>query len=604
MDPGYGGSEYDPGGSGSGSGSRMDPGYGGSEYDPGGSGSGSGSRMDPGYGGSEYDPGGSGGPQGSQPGSGGPQGSQPGGPQGSQPGPGGPGANPGGPGAPAGAAGAGNQGGGLGGFLGGLLGGGKSDQPAAEATASPSADLIAQAEAAMRNGKEKAAFQLLYGSALVDDESELLDQYMWVNALKHPALAVRWGVGVHVVVPKTLTGSYYPVGEDQNLPERRSRRGGRGGGYGGGYDGGGSGARGPGYDYGDGSGGYGGSGSGQSGQGASQQLTKLTGELGTTLVTRLKANIAEGHYGDLLTHLSQVAVQRQGNNAYGAGGYPGAGGGYGSGYPGSGGPAAGSAGGGSGMNMGAPGGSFPGSGGGPGTGMVPGGPGGAGGPGGPGMGMGAPGGPGGPGGRGAGGPGVDDAPDGVQSLGAGIVMLGEGTAKELLEAAEDQGVDVLVLFDVNIKKNYKTGIVTNETKMIVYDVNKGEDLYKSKGINNVKVQIARKEEKEEEDLVEAAFEKMFTALDEDKETGLRVTEIPDALTPENVKGYVSSLLTSEQFDRLPLLAEIKFFHHRGLITDEMLTKAFQHVLGEMDGAKLAEGKPAERLTVIESLIEP
>ena len=121
------------------------------------------------------------------------------------------------------------------------------------------------------------------------------------------------------------------------------------------------------------------------------------------------------------------------------------------------------------MNMGAPGGpprgsGFPGSGGGgSGAGMIPGGPG---------MGMGAPGG----GPAAGGGRGVGDAPDGVESLGAGIVMLGEGTEKELLEAAEDQGVDVLVLFDVDIKKNYKIGTVTNETKMVVFDVKKGEQL--------------------------------------------------------------------------------------------------------------------------------
>ena len=183
-------------------------------------------------------------------------------------------------------------------------------------------------------------------------------------------------------------------------------------------------------------------------------------------------------------------------------------------------------------------------------------------------------------------------------------MLGEGTVKELLEAAEDQGLDVMVLFDVNIKKNFKTGLVTNETKMVVYNVKKGDYFYKSKGINNVKVQIQRKEDEDEEDLVEAAFDKMFTALDENSETGLRMKEIPDALTPENVKSYVTGLLSSEQFDRLPVLAEIKFFHHRGLITDEMLTKAYQHVLGELDGAKLAEGKPEERVAVIESLVDP
>ncbi len=194
--------------------------------------------------------------------------------------------------------------------------------------------------------------------------------------------------------------------------------------------------------------------------------------------------------------------------------------------------------------------------------------------------------------------------DGAEYLAAGIAMLGEGTPKELLEAAEDQGLDVLVVFEVNIKENYKTGLITNETRMVVYSVKKGKEIYKSKDINNIKVQIARAEGmSDDEDIVEDTFDKMFTALGDDPESGLTVRDIPEALTPENVKGYVAALISSEQFDRLPVLAEIKFFHHRGLITDEMLTKAFQHVLGELEGAKLAEGKADERLAVVTPLIE-
>ena len=78
------------------------------------------------------------------------------------------------------------------------------------------------------------------------------------------------------------------------------------------------------------------------------------------------------------------------------------------------------------------------------------------------------------------------------SLMAGVTMLGEGSTKELLEKAADQRIDVLVLFEVEVTQNLKTNLVANETRIVVLDVAKGEDVERSKPLNNITIQKLRR----------------------------------------------------------------------------------------------------------------
>ena len=109
----------------------------------------------------------------------------------------------------------------------GLVNAGASVEPAKAARET----FVAKADRAMQQGNEKLAFDYLYASALAEDSTEVLDKFMWVNAFKRPAVAVRWGIGVDVTVsPKSYEGNYYPVGSTQNIPERASRNRRTGGG--------------------------------------------------------------------------------------------------------------------------------------------------------------------------------------------------------------------------------------------------------------------------------------------------------------------------------------------------------------------------------------
>ncbi|MHB0960918.1 MAG: hypothetical protein ACYC0X_33575 [Pirellulaceae bacterium] len=592
-------------------------------------------------------------------------GGYPGMPGGSSGYPGMPGGSSGYPGMPGGATGSGypgSMGSGYPGAPGALPG----SMAGAEEPAEPEREtFIMKAERSMQQGNDKQALDYVYASAVAEEGTEVLDKFRWVNAFKRPAVAVRWGLGVQVTVsPKNYDGSYYPVGSTQTLPEKSSRTRRNDGQPRGGAGASGPGMMGPGRPPGGMNPGMPGSGGmypGAPGAGAaagSDLLASAAGEVGEELLRGLKERVDRDEYGEILTQLSSGTVRPAAGRAPGGpgdpsgrsspgGGYPGMpGAGYpgmpGGGYPGM--PGGASASGPPGGYPGMPGGA---SGSGP-AGGYPGMPGGASASGPPGGYPGMPGGasgsgpaggyPGMPGGASASGPpgGYPGMPGGASASGppggypgmspfgpgmgpgsvggvpgaanparlmAGVTMLGEGETEELLQKAADQGIDVLVVFEVEVTQNVKTNLVANETRIVVWNVAKRETLEKSKSLNNFAVQKSRAEgQKGDEDLVVSCVAKLFQILDEDPAKALKMREFPAEIRPEHVQSRVAAILSSEEYERLPALAEIKYFHHRGLVSDDLLKKSFQKVLGEEEGAKLATGKEEERLGVVSTLL--
>jgi hypothetical protein len=206
-------------------------------------------------------------------------------------------------------------------------------------------------------------------------------------------------------------------------------------------------------------------------------------------------------------------------------------------------------------------------------------------------------GPGGIGGQG-------NAAAGPASLMTGVRLLGEDSTKDLLKKAADEGVDVLVVYEVKVTENLKTKLITNDTRIAVYNVATGEQIERSKVLNNFEVQRFRAEEdKDEEDPVTVCLDRLFTALDGSPEHGgLKATDLPAGTKPEHVEGRVAAILADRNMPRLAALAEIKFFYHRGLVSDGLLEKSFQKLLGDAEGAKLASGKEEERIEVASTLI--
>ncbi len=538
---------------------------------------------------------------------------------------------------------------------GGPAAGGPAELAAAGASMSPEREpLLTQGQRAMQLGREPDAIAYAYGSAVAEEGSEVLDKYRWVEAFKRPVLAVRWGIGVQLSVsPKNYEGSYYPVGTSQNIPDRptRGRRGGGRNQPGGGPDV--PGMPGRGFDGPPGQMGGGatrprgmmsgrtmpdedmprramaegmppghpGGGemfaAGEPYAGASGLLGQTVGELGDALIKRLRERIERGQYGPLLVDLSIAPppppMPRDGpypgDHMYPMGAMAGPPGMMDrrdewrpGGRPNT-------------RDMEAPPGVRgaadmerpPGTmdrrdewrpGGRPNTRDMEAPPGAMGA-----RGMAAP-----PGMAGPMGP-AGMEPGGAMygtgnpdSLSHGVTMLGKGETKDLLKKAAEQRIDVLAVFEVSVDENIKTKFVTNKTRLVVWDVAKGVELAKTGTFQNIQIQKSRAEDPDGEDPVASGFDKLFAVLDSDPVKAIQVRDVPAELKREHVEGRVAALLADTQVDKLAALAEIKYFSHRGLISDGLLAKSFQQLLGDANGSKLATGSEEERLEVLAALL--
>ena len=290
---------------------------------------------------------------------------------------------------------------------------------------------------------------------------------------------------------------------------------------------------------------FGGPGMEGGGMGASGQsnplLQQLTGELGQKVVQQLQERIGRGDFGQVLASVGKAAAPGA------AGGMPGAG------MPGGSGE----------MNYGA---SMPGA---------------------------APGGY-----QGAGMPGQAQGgrPTDVTALSPGIVMLGVVSSKDLREKAQAAGVDAVCAFDIVATPNPKTQLVKNETTIHLHDLLQAKELWDSKTLNNIQIQIERADPKGGQDPVDKEIEALFKVVD----TNWHLGPLPAGLKAEHVLNRLRGLIEESHENPLPVLAEIRMYQTRGLLQEEHLLKAYQKVLGgEAEGTQLAKGSEEEKKKALE-----
>jgi hypothetical protein len=175
----------------------------------------------------------------------------------------------------------------------------------------------------------------------------------------------------------------------------------------------------------------------------------------------------------------------------------------------------------------------------------------------------------------------------------GVVFVGMergGTAsqRDLINRAKQEQLDVLVIFDVNVSPTRTT--VQNSTKIMLYDLSKGESLHASKILKNVVVEAARKDAKG--DPVEEVIERFFTVVD----STFKLEDLPAALNEGNVTARVQKLTDSPPTNKLATLLEIAFWQDRGLLSAENAQAATEKILGP------AASDPAKRKAAIEKLL--
>ncbi|QDT59124.1 hypothetical protein SV7mr_16310 [Stieleria bergensis] len=174
-----------------------------------------------------------------------------------------------------------------------------------------------------------------------------------------------------------------------------------------------------------------------------------------------------------------------------------------------------------------------------------------------------------------------------------LEFVGSGTEKDMVQAAKDNGVDLLLHFDV-VLKGHTSGLTQNISRGRLVNVSTGKSLGITKAIDTFKFkqQAQSPNAVSATEFVEDAMANFLVAMDRN----LQVTEMP-ALTDDNARSRVGSLLGASSRRSFRTLAEVRLFQSQGLLTDDEVADAF-YLVGGQDGLTLLEGSAEDRNAVV------
>ncbi len=382
------------------------------------------------------------------------------------------------------------------------------------------------------NEHENEAFQFLYAHALTEDNALRDHPVNWYEGVNEPRLGLRWGVGIEYKMRGNLEGDP-PVIGDSDDESTRSRSGGGGGGgndtptaSGGARSLGGGGNRGA---FGNRGGGGGSSANDQEFEVPAEELEFYTGDFGRQFINRyeMRRKHQEAFYGQALRDIDLDATFETPETT--------------SAQPP---PDAGND-----MAM-ASGGSR----------------------------------------RRAGnrGSSSDDEPTydaDPTSLAPGVMMLGVNKRDDLLEMAQANHLDLLVVFDVNVEHSQSRNRTTNKTKAYLYSVKSGEILGSTKNLSHSAVWKAR-QGGSSDDPVEVELDKIFNGIADQQ---YKAAAIPDWVNEEVAAQRVNWLIEQEHSNPLPVLVEAKAFHESGRLSRNDYINAVETLIGADRAKDLIDG---------------
>ena len=181
-------------------------------------------------------------------------------------------------------------------------------------------------------------------------------------------------------------------------------------------------------------------------------------------------------------------------------------------------------------------------------------------------------------------------------------MLGVGKLEDLADAARQHELDVVIVFEVKVSVNKRTKLVTNNTTLQLFDVQKGKVVKKNRAaLNNVKVQRDSEKAKgnEIDEMIEKEIDQIFLGPDA-ADAVYRVKELP-ALTAENVLEFRITPMVKEDYENpLPVLAELHFWVSRQLLKPDHLAIAYKELLDEDVAEKLLKGDEKTKAEVVKT----
>jgi hypothetical protein len=162
-----------------------------------------------------------------------------------------------------------------------------------------------------------------------------------------------------------------------------------------------------------------------------------------------------------------------------------------------------------------------------------------------------------------------------QLVAPGLVFVGEGSVKELLEKAEQQELDLIYIFQVEISTVRRSRQARNDTRVRLLRVGDGSSVAASKRLDSLAVNrsIDRGDDKE----VPAAIQALFRVFDESP----LLEPLPEAVTAKVLtERRLPALVAETDRSALERLAEIKFYRLQDLLTAEDVERAFAEILDQ------------------------
>jgi hypothetical protein len=190
-----------------------------------------------------------------------------------------------------------------------------------------------------------------------------------------------------------------------------------------------------------------------------------------------------------------------------------------------------------------------------------------------------------------------DFPSVSGTLIPGVMHLGVGSSADLLNTAQQEGVDVLVVFEVSVDLNARTGTRGNTTQMKLIRVKDGKAIRNGSKLNYINVWRDRQRQKNDSrDPVISEVNKMFSVVDEG-EFKMISSDMPN-IDGDIAKQRVEHLASEKDGDPLVRLVEIMNYYRQGKISKSFAVSQVALLIGDENAESLFSNDEAERKSAI------
>jgi hypothetical protein len=184
----------------------------------------------------------------------------------------------------------------------------------------------------------------------------------------------------------------------------------------------------------------------------------------------------------------------------------------------------------------------------------------------------------------------------------GVTMLGQGTTDGVLGRAAAEGIDAVLLFDVQVVSVPKVNLVRTTTTLQLFDVASRRKIQSTSALVNIKMQVDRElaEKQKKPDPLDTAIEKVIKMLD----MSYKMRKMPPTLTADWVESNrLVPLVSDKPSNPLRALAEVMFYHHYKLCPDENRKIAFDLLAGPQIADKMLNGSRQEKLAAVDVYLD-